>query len=231
MRINPQDTVLTLTSGGCNALNLILNGAGHVVSVDCNPAQSSLLELKAVAIQQLEFEDVWQLFGEGKHPHIERLFETRLAPYLTQKAYNFWSTRLWYFKQGLYYQGGMVGAHDTGGWVVILVELMMSLQLTHNFLSSVFLQLTTALLLPTSSAYHSQAHDAFAAHPTLLAVSVPAADHRSATAVINHLSHSMLSVSMSQHVQHGVSLAGQVVLGATNTCHVLRAALPHEAPC
>jgi betaine lipid synthase len=48
------------------------------------------------------------MFGEGKHPHIERLFETRLAPFLSQKAFNFWCTRLWYFKQGLYYQGGMV---------------------------------------------------------------------------------------------------------------------------
>jgi len=28
--------------------------------------QSALLELKQVAIQQLEFEDVWALFGEGK---------------------------------------------------------------------------------------------------------------------------------------------------------------------
>ncbi|KAF6256794.1 hypothetical protein COO60DRAFT_1656840 [Scenedesmus sp. NREL 46B-D3] len=107
MRICPDDTVLTLTSGGCNAMNLLLHGAGHVVSVDCNPAQSSLLELKQVAIQQLDYEDVWQMFGEGKHPHIERLFETRLAPFLSQKAFNFWSTRLWYFKQGLYYQGGM----------------------------------------------------------------------------------------------------------------------------
>ncbi|WIA39165.1 hypothetical protein OEZ86_005292 [Tetradesmus obliquus] len=107
MRICPEDTVLTLTSGGCNAMNLLLHGAGHVVSVDCNPAQSSLLELKQVAIQQLDYEDVWQMFGEGKHPHIERLFETRLAPFLSQKAFNFWQTRLWYFKQGLYYQGGM----------------------------------------------------------------------------------------------------------------------------
>lgn len=49
-----------------------------------------------------------QLFGEGRHPNIERLFETRLAPFLSQKGYNFWSTRLWYFKEGLYYQGGMV---------------------------------------------------------------------------------------------------------------------------
>lgn len=61
MHINANDTVLTLTSGGCNGLNLLLNGAGHVVSVDCNPAQSSLLQLKATAIQQLEFEDVWQV--------------------------------------------------------------------------------------------------------------------------------------------------------------------------
>ena len=80
MHINGNDTVLTLTSGGCNGLNLLLHGAGHVVSVDCNPAQSSLLELKATAIQQLEFEDAWQVcisgwvtgfvvggLGEGSH--------------------------------------------------------------------------------------------------------------------------------------------------------------------
>lgn len=107
MDINPSDTVLTLTSGGCNALNLLLHGAGHVVSVDCNPAQSSLLELKRTAIAQLPYEDVWKMFGEGRHPDIERLFERHLAPFLSQKAADFWSTRLWYFQQGLYYQGGM----------------------------------------------------------------------------------------------------------------------------
>ena len=117
MDIQPDDVVLTLTSGGCNALNLLLHGAGHVVSVDCNPAQSSLLELKAVALQQLDYEDVWQMFGEGKHPRIEELFERRLGPFLSQKAYNFWSTRLFYFKEGLYYQGGMVsrGKGQGGG--------------------------------------------------------------------------------------------------------------------
>lgn len=38
----------------------------QVYSVDCNPAQSALLELKQVAIRQLAYEDVWALFGEGK---------------------------------------------------------------------------------------------------------------------------------------------------------------------
>mgnify|MGYP001807148257 CR=1 FL=1 len=32
MEINPKDTVLTLTSGGCNALNLLVQGAGQVRS-------------------------------------------------------------------------------------------------------------------------------------------------------------------------------------------------------
>ena len=66
MDINSSDTVLTLTSGGCNALNLLLHGAGAVVSVDCNPAQSSLLELKKAAINQLSYADVWAMFGEGR---------------------------------------------------------------------------------------------------------------------------------------------------------------------
>lgn len=53
LKINKRDTVLTLSSGGCNSLNLLLHGAGHVVSVDCNPAQSALLELKAAAIRSV----------------------------------------------------------------------------------------------------------------------------------------------------------------------------------
>ncbi len=60
--------------------------------------------------RELEYEDVWAMFGEGRHPHIERLYETKLAPFLSQSANHFWQSRLWYFKQGLYYQGGMVRA-------------------------------------------------------------------------------------------------------------------------
>lgn len=51
---------------------------------------------------------MWQLFGEGVHPQAERLYETRLAPFLTQSSTAFWNTRLHYFKSGLYFQGGMV---------------------------------------------------------------------------------------------------------------------------
>ena len=58
--------------------------------------------------RELPYEDVWAMFGEGRHPHIEKLYETRLAPFLTQTSHTFWKTRLHYFRTGLYYQGGMV---------------------------------------------------------------------------------------------------------------------------
>ena len=48
------------------------------------------------------------MFGEGQHPHMPSLYARELAPWLSETANAFWSTRLWYFRSGLYYQGGMV---------------------------------------------------------------------------------------------------------------------------
>ncbi|KAL4857543.1 DNA mismatch repair protein 6 [Chlorella vulgaris] len=107
LQINEKDVCLTLTSGGCNSLHLCINGARKVYSCDCNPAQSALLELKQVAIRQLNYEDVWSLFGEGKHPRAAQLFERDLAPFLSQSAIRFWRDKLRYFSDGLYYHGGM----------------------------------------------------------------------------------------------------------------------------
>ncbi|MCO5608184.1 hypothetical protein L7F22_062390 [Adiantum nelumboides] len=105
--IQPEDTVLTLTSGGCNALDLVHQGAGLVVSVDINPAQSYLLELKRAAILRLQYSDVWSMFGEGVHPQFPTLLQTELNPFLSQGASKFWHNKSYYFKNGLYYHGGM----------------------------------------------------------------------------------------------------------------------------
>ncbi|GAQ92949.1 betaine lipid synthase [Klebsormidium nitens] len=105
--INPNDTVLTLTSGGCNALDIILQGARCVVGVDMNPAQSYLLELKRVAVIRLPFEDVWKIFGEGRHERFEELLQRELGPFLSQGALKFWRKKAYYFKDGMYYHGGM----------------------------------------------------------------------------------------------------------------------------
>eukprot|EP00270_Netrium_digitus_P017940 TRINITY_DN6727_c0_g1_i1.p1 TRINITY_DN6727_c0_g1~~TRINITY_DN6727_c0_g1_i1.p1 ORF type:complete len:684 (+),score=143.97 TRINITY_DN6727_c0_g1_i1:121-2172(+) len=107
LAIEPSDVVLTLTAGGCNSLDLVLQGAGKVVSVDINPAQSYLMELKRAAVMRLPFDDVWQLFGEGVHPEFTKLLEMELGPFLSQGALNFWKQKKYYFKNGIYFHGGM----------------------------------------------------------------------------------------------------------------------------
>ena len=78
------------------------------LSIHWNKARCQQASLCSPSCRQLPFEDFWQLFGEGKHPQAERLYEHKLAPFLTQTSHKFWKDRLWYFKQGLYYQGGQV---------------------------------------------------------------------------------------------------------------------------
>lgn len=108
IQLGPSDTVLTLTSGGCNSIDKCLHGVKAVYSVDCNPAQNSLLELKQTAIRHLQYDDFWMMFGEGRHPEFERIFESKLAPFMSQKAIKFWRSHCYYFKSpGLYYHGGM----------------------------------------------------------------------------------------------------------------------------
>lgn len=105
--VRPGDTCLTLTSGGCNTLYLLLKGAKQVVSVDVNPAQTALLELKSVAIKYLDYDDFWKLFGEGKHENFDDIFDNQLAPFLSETSRSFWESRRHYFEDGLYFHGSM----------------------------------------------------------------------------------------------------------------------------
>ena len=73
--------------------------------------------------RQLDFEDAWKMFGEGRHTGAKDLFEKKLAPFLTQTSLAFWRGRLWYFQQGLYYQGGMVRIQLLGKLLFLHPEL------------------------------------------------------------------------------------------------------------
>lgn len=100
------DHVLMLTSGGCNAFEWLLEDAAQVTTTDINPAQNFLVELKCAIILALEQPDIWKLLGEGRHPHIRRLFERELQWHLSPPARDYWRARLHYFDDGLYRHGG-----------------------------------------------------------------------------------------------------------------------------
>ena len=120
LKVGKGDVVLTLTSGGCNTLDLAAQGADLVVSVDMNPAQSALLELKVLAIRHLAYEDLWLMFGKGVHPDIERVFERDLAPWMSEGALKFWNRKMYYFQSGFYYHGAMGVVIRCAHWVQVL---------------------------------------------------------------------------------------------------------------
>ena len=67
LELGADDNVLVITSAGCNALDYALTGPNHVYAVDMNPRQNALLELKISAIRNLDYEDFFRMFGEGKY--------------------------------------------------------------------------------------------------------------------------------------------------------------------
>ncbi len=75
LNLGPDDNVLVITSAGCNALDYILKGCKHVYAVDMNYRQNAVLELKKAAAKLLNYEDYWQLLGEGWHPDAEKIYK------------------------------------------------------------------------------------------------------------------------------------------------------------
>ncbi len=63
LHVKEDDNVLSVTSGGCNSLNLLVDNPNSVVSMDLNPAQSALLELKCAGIKDLTHEEFLELLG------------------------------------------------------------------------------------------------------------------------------------------------------------------------
>ncbi|RMD40557.1 hypothetical protein DV735_g4554, partial [Chaetothyriales sp. CBS 134920] len=109
LNIQPTDTILTITSAGDNILDYLLESPRRIHAVDLNPNQNHLLELKVAAFAAgLPHEDIWLLFGEGRHPDFRNILLTKLSTHLSSQAFQYWFDRASCFssKHGLYETGG-----------------------------------------------------------------------------------------------------------------------------
>lgn len=110
LELSERDTVLVITSAGCNALDYVLDEPERVVAVDANPLQNALLDLKIAGIRTLEFDDFFRLFGLGVHHGYGELYRHRLRPALPAASRRIWDRRTRWFsgrgwRPGLYYHG------------------------------------------------------------------------------------------------------------------------------
>jgi len=113
LEIQPEDTVLVITSAGCNALDYALAGPRAVYAVDANPRQTALLELKLAGIRRLTHTRFWAVFGEGRHPDFRQLYTKHMRPDLSPFAQRYWDRRCrWFEGQGWrnrFYFHGLTG--------------------------------------------------------------------------------------------------------------------------
>ncbi|KAL2004404.1 hypothetical protein VTN02DRAFT_15 [Thermoascus thermophilus] len=110
LNIGPDDVILAITSAGDNILDYLQKSPRRIHAVDLNPNQNHLLELKVASFIALGYEDVWKIFGEGKHPIFRELLITRLSPHLSSQAFQYWLDNTHIFTSpsghGLYETGG-----------------------------------------------------------------------------------------------------------------------------
>jgi S-adenosylmethionine-diacylglycerol 3-amino-3-carboxypropyl transferase len=99
LELGEDDTVLVITSAGCNALDYALTGPRHVFAVDLNPRQNALLELKMAGIRALEFETFFSMFGRGQLRGAGRIYRQALRPLLSARSQRYWDRRISFFEE------------------------------------------------------------------------------------------------------------------------------------
>ena len=113
MQLPVGSTIVTISSGGCNALSYLTARPAQVFAVDLNQAPLSLLKLKLAGLRTLaNSADFWQFFGEGSSASNSELYSGRLRPSLDTDASAYWDKcniigrpRYAYFTDGFYHHG------------------------------------------------------------------------------------------------------------------------------
>src|SRR5262245_14749442 len=97
LRLGPDDTVMVITSAGCNALDYALDEPKHVYAVDMNPRQNALLELKLAGIRSLDFQTFFELFGRGRLADCRDLYQDALRDSLAPAYRPYWDRHIDFF--------------------------------------------------------------------------------------------------------------------------------------
>jgi len=116
LRLPVGSTIVTISSGGCNALSYLAARPAQVYAVDLNEAHLSLLKLKLAGLRAFSsYADFWQFFGEAASISNAGLYRDRLWPLLDADTRAYWDKlniigrpRHAYFTDG-FYRHGMLG--------------------------------------------------------------------------------------------------------------------------
>ncbi len=90
LELSSTDTMLVITSAGCNALSYALSGVKQIYAVDMNYRQNALLDLKIAGIKSLDYETFFKLFGEGRLVGAQQIYRDRMRSLLPESSQQYW---------------------------------------------------------------------------------------------------------------------------------------------
>jgi S-adenosylmethionine-diacylglycerol 3-amino-3-carboxypropyl transferase len=122
LRIDGNSSILTISSGGCNALNYLLEDPASVTAVDLNRNHTFLLRLKLAALRTLpEHEPFFDLFGRGSSSHSDSLYLRYIRDELDPATRDFWESNsligsLFYGDRISFFRGRGLYDHSRNGY-------------------------------------------------------------------------------------------------------------------
>ena len=104
LRIEPNDRVLTITASGDRPLNLLLSDCQSILSIDANPIQNALLNLKWAALRNLSPQDYLGFLGVSHLEERLKIFE-EIKHDLTPEVFRFWEKQKKTIEKGVIFEG------------------------------------------------------------------------------------------------------------------------------
>lgn len=116
LALKPGAHVLTISSGGCNALAYLSANPGAVHAVDLNATHLATLEIKRAAIRHLPtYEDVLAFLGSASEPENIQRYQRWIAPHLSEDVREYWEARTlsgrprYHYFSKHFYRHGLLG--------------------------------------------------------------------------------------------------------------------------
>lgn len=104
LQIKSGDVCLSVMSGGCNTLSLLLDNPALVVAVDFNPNQCHLLRLRIASFRGLDHGEKLELLGIRPSARRSELYR-RVRPLLPTAAQSFWDSNLRLIDKAVQFRG------------------------------------------------------------------------------------------------------------------------------
>lgn len=94
LQLDARSRILTISSGGCNALNYLLAEPEKVTAIDLNRHHIYLLDLKIAALKFLpDYESFFNFFGFGKSDKNIENYQKFISPKLGADTKKFWESK------------------------------------------------------------------------------------------------------------------------------------------